>query len=100
MSYKTERRKNFLKDYFGFLPLIGATITAGAVGGAAFMISLASDSSKTAAQIIAGSNGIDAISSLYQHAGSVAGQYLMPAGGVGQFLTYKCKRSISSVFRR
>lgn len=99
--YKTEYRKSsFLKDYFGVVPLLGATLTAGAVCGAAFLVGLASDSSRTAAQIIGGANAVDAISSLYQHAGNLAGQYAMPAGGVGQFLTYKFKRSISSFFKK
>jgi len=99
--YKTEYRKSsFLKDYFGVVPLVGATLTAGAVGGVAFAIGLASDVSKTAAQIMAGANAVDAINSLYQSAGNLAGQYFMPAGAAGQFLTYKFKRSITSFFKK
>lgn len=100
--YKTEYRKNnsFLRDYFGVLPLLGATITAGAVGGTAFLIDMVNGASRTTAQILGGMNALDAISSLYQHAGTLAGQYIMPAGVVGQFLTYKFKKSIASFFKK
>jgi len=99
--YKTDRKSNsFLRDYFGFLPLLGGTLTAGVVGGAAFAIGLAYDASKTAAQIMGGANAVDAINSLYQTAGNLAGQYVMPAGAAGQFFTYKFKKSITSFFKK
>lgn len=99
--YKAERKNNsFLRDYFGLLPLLGGTITAGVVGGAAFAIGLACDASKTAAQVMGGVNPVDAINSLYNSAGNLAGQYVMPAGVAGQFLTYRFKKSISNFFKK
>jgi hypothetical protein len=97
MSYK---RLKFPREYFGLIPLTGAAITAGAVGGAAFLITLASEISKQAYYIGNGGSIVDAISAMYQHAGNVAGQWIMPAGAVGQFLAYRFKKSVLSIFKK
>ena len=92
--------KKFLREYFGLIPLTGGLLTAGAVGSAAFLISLLSGTSQELTYVINGKDAVDAISILYQKAGETAGHYIMPSAAVGQFLTYRFKKSVTSFFKK
>jgi hypothetical protein len=97
---KDRKIRKFLKEYFGPLPILGGTFTAGVVGTAAFLITLISGFSKGIPYVLNGSNPVDLIGSIYQQAGVTAGQLVMPAYAAGQFLTYRMKKSILSVFQK
>jgi len=92
--------KKFLKEYFGVIPMSGGMLTAGIVGTTVFLISVVAGSSQGLNYMINGKNPVDVITSLYQQASNVAGQYAIPGAAAGQFLTYRFKKSVTSVFKK
>lgn len=85
---KLQKIKNFLKEYYGLIPTLGGVAVAGATGLLTYSIS-------TAYGLY---NGTD-ISSLYSYASSVSGKFVIPSFLVGQFLTYRLKKSLTSLFK-
>lgn len=92
--------KKFLREYFGIIPVSGGLLTAGLVGTTTFLISIVAGSSQGLNYVVNGKNPADVIASLYQQAGDVAGMYMMPSAVAGQLLTYKLKKSITSLFKK
>jgi hypothetical protein len=83
-----QKTKKFLGEYFGLIPTLGGIVVAGAAGIVTYAIGIAHGIY----------NGVE-ISSLYNYASAFPGKILPPAFLVGQFLTYRLKKSIVSIFK-
>jgi len=94
------RLKKFLKEYYGLVPTLGGTIVAGSVGVVAYSVGFAKDFSKELQYILATQDVWGGISSLYNYASSVGGKYIIPAFFIGQVLSYKLKKSVTSFFEK
>ena len=88
----------FLKDYFGLLPIVGGMFTSGLTSTAVFLIALLYNLSKGYPQLFTGN--WDYVSIAYKKAGEIAGQWILPSYAAGQFLTYRMKKTITSLFKR
>ena len=85
---KKYKIRKFLGEYYGLIPTLGGVAVAGVTGLVAYSIGLA--------------HGIydgQSISSLYTYASSISRKFVLPGFLVGQFLTYKLKKAIFSIFK-
>ena len=92
--------KNFLKEYFSPVPLVGGLLTAGLVGTTTFLIGLVTNANQSFGYALNGKNPLDAIVELYNNSGGTAGKYLMPGEMIGQFLGYKFQKSFTNLFKK
>jgi hypothetical protein len=83
-----QKIKKFLSEYFGLVPTLGGVAVAGAAGIVTYSIGMAYGLY----------NGVE-VSSLYSYASTISGKFVIPSFLVGQFLTYRLKKSIFSVFK-
>ena len=111
---KESPRKNFLqqcyctvKDYFGPLPLIGAVAGAGTVYVISFAVGVAYDASHQLSLSLNGVNLPEAVNTFpqslyanYQHAKEFAGEWTAAGAAGGQFVTYRFKNFVKSLFAK
>ena len=91
--------KKIIKEYYGVIPVVGGTVVAGAVGIVAYSAGFAQDFLKEIQYISTTQDFWGGISSLYNNASVVCGKYVIPGFIAGQALTYRLKKSITSLFK-
>lgn len=93
------RLKKFLKEYYGLVPVAGGMALAGIAGMAAYSVGFAQDISRQIQYITSTGDVFGGIISLYESASSTAGKCVAPAFVAGQFMTYRLKKSLISLFK-